>query len=130
MQAAKSAKPATDAAVNGLPSKRSGKIIDDANIRNIVSQVAASRRHSIPESADEYPSVVTVLAERWRVIECSDGIQWIVQYRASAKTYATSRWVGRSWCTTREALMRRCIRFCGSARGLDRLPERFSAARR
>jgi hypothetical protein len=44
------------------------------------------------ESVDDYYQVVTWLNPRWRVIECPAGIQWILQYRSSAETYATSRW--------------------------------------
>jgi len=48
------------------------------------------------ESGDNYGRVVARLNSRWRVIECRHLIQWILQYRASAETYATSRWVGRT----------------------------------
>jgi hypothetical protein len=57
------------------------------------------------ESSDDYP-VVAQLNPRWRVIVCAQGIQWILQRRASTETYATSRWTGRSFCRTREALLR------------------------
>ena len=60
------------------------------------------------ENADDYFKVVISLNTRWRVIECPDGIQWILQYRASAETYATAPWTGRSCCRIREALIR-CI---------------------
>jgi hypothetical protein len=61
------------------------------------------------ESADNYGRFVARLNLRWRVIECQHRIQWILQYRASAKTYPTSSWKGRSYCRTSEAL-RRCTR--------------------
>lgn len=82
------------------------------------------------ESADNYDRVVTRLNARWRVIECAHGIQWILQRRVSAETYATSRWAGRSYCRTSEAL-RRCSReHAGqidpaAAAILAALPERF-----
>jgi hypothetical protein len=66
------------------------------------------------ESAGGYGRVVTVLNDRWRVVECAHGIQWILQYRSSAKTYATSRWTGRSFCRTREALLRCCREHAGT----------------
>lgn len=66
------------------------------------------------ESDDDYGRIVCRLNDRWRVIECRDGIQWILQYRASAAgTYAGARWSSRSYCRTREAL----IRVCGAHAG-------------
>jgi hypothetical protein len=82
------------------------------------------------ETSDDYGRVVARLNGRWRVIVCAQGIQWILQYRASAETYATSRWAGRSYCRTSEAL-RRCSReHAGSvnpeaAAILAALPERI-----
>jgi hypothetical protein len=63
------------------------------------------------ESAGNYDRVVARLNFRWRVIECAHGIQWILQRRASAETYATSRWVGRSYCLGRPKL---CAAVAGS----------------
>ena len=60
------------------------------------------------ESSDDYPDVVAVLNDRWRVIACAAGIQWILQCRRSAETCSTARWQGRSFCRTREALIRLC----------------------
>ena len=65
------------------------------------------------ENADDYFKVVISLNTRWRVIECPDGIQWILQYRASAETYATAPWTGRSCCRIREALIRCISEYCG-----------------
>jgi hypothetical protein len=58
------------------------------------------------ESSETYGRVVARLNPRWRVIECSAGIQWILQCRTSAETYPTSNWKGRSFCMTRQALLR------------------------
>jgi hypothetical protein len=124
MRPLKSAKPATDDAVNGLRSMQSAKMLDQANLKEVISQVVA-RRGAISESADNYQNVVLFLNDRWRVIECSAGIQWIVQYRASAETYSRSHWTGRSFCRTREALIRSCISLSGTAHGLEMLPERI-----
>jgi hypothetical protein len=84
------------------------------------------------ESADKYGRVVARLNARWRVIACQRGIQWILQYRASAETYATPRWQGRSFCMTREALLRCCREHGGTidpsaAAILVALPERIEA---
>jgi hypothetical protein len=71
---------------------------------------ATSRR----ESDDDYFAVVAVLNDRWRVIRCRDGLQWIIQYRSSASgTYAGARWASRSHLRTREALIRVCAALTG-----------------
>lgn len=36
-------------------------------------------RTSNREEADDYHSVIVILSNGWRVIECRDGIQWILQ---------------------------------------------------
>lgn len=58
------------------------------------------------ESDDAYQPVVTRLNERWRVIVCRGHIQWILQYRASKETAPGAGWRGRSYCRSREALLR------------------------
>jgi hypothetical protein len=50
------------------------------------------------ESADDYPRVVADLG-KWRVIECRDGQQWILQRKSGT-------WEARSYCRTSEALRR------------------------
>src|SRR5262249_28372978 len=57
------------------------------------------------ESWDSYSDVVAILNGRWRVIRCRDGIQWILQSRDSV-TAAKGIWRGRSYCRTKEALLR------------------------
>lgn len=66
------------------------------------------------ESDDDYRGVVAVLNDRWRVIACRDGIQWILQ---SSKFRRDERaWEARSYCRTREALHRVCARVAGRVR--------------
>jgi hypothetical protein len=75
-----------------------------------------SRRRRLAESADDYPNVVVVLNEGWRLIACRDGIQWILQYRNrrnKAQTVARDGWRGRSYCRTKEALIRVCDAHAG-----------------
>src|SRR6478672_192772 len=69
------------------------------------------RRAGIAESDDAYPGIL--LNGHWRVIECRDGVQWILQYRNRAETVSKSDWRGRSYCRTQEALIGCCDRFCG-----------------
>jgi hypothetical protein len=85
-------------------------------------------RH-LAESDEEYPCIIR-LNRRWRVIECRDGIQWIIQARNRAETVARYVWRGRSYCRTQEALIRCCDRYAGAldpaaVAALRALPERF-----
>lgn len=61
-------------------------------------------KHRLKEHSDDYPNVVMSLDERWRVIVCRNGIQWILQYRKSLTK--PDLWEGRSYCQTREGLER------------------------
>jgi hypothetical protein len=64
---------------------------------------------STMESADTYSGLVAQLSADWRVVECRDRQQWILQRRGSPKKPHTNDWRGRSYCRTAEAL-RRCTR--------------------
>jgi hypothetical protein len=57
------------------------------------------------EEADDCRAIVAKLNDSWRVIVCAAGIQWILQ-RRSGKRHGRARWEGRSFCRTREALIR------------------------
>jgi hypothetical protein len=63
------------------------------------------------ESADGYRMVVVQLSERWRVILCPVGIQWIVQRRRNAGRRG-GEWKSLHFCTTREKLIERCDASC------------------
>jgi hypothetical protein len=83
------------------------------------------------ESSDSYGEVVAVLNRKWRVIRCRNGVQWILQSRDSA-TAAKGVWRGRSYCRTKEALLRDCAAHAGeldpTAVGLlAELPDRIEA---
>jgi hypothetical protein len=126
MLSLKSEKPATEETVNELlSSTRPARIVNDANSPN----ADAAQRRSRSESDDDYEAVIAVLTDRCRVIECRDRIQWIIQFRETAETTPTARWRSRSFCRTREALVRCAVRFCGTARGLERLPAWCEAPR-
>lgn len=55
-------------------------------------------------SDDNYERVVAMLNSRWRVVLCKDGLQWVLQRKQKTR----DGWHGKSWCVTREALVR-CI---------------------
>ncbi len=59
------------------------------------------------ESADDYPHIVARLSDKWRVILCPAGIQWILQRRDGERAGGT-RWAGVGYCLTRDALLRLC----------------------
>ena len=86
---------------------------------------------STMESADDYSELVAQLDADWRVIECRDRQQWILQRRGSPKKARANDWRGRSYCRTAEAL-RRCARYHAgtidptSAAILALLPERIA----
>src|SRR6516162_7754789 len=76
------------------------------------------------ESGDIYDRVVVRLNEKWRVVECRAGIQWILQRRKSASD--GGGWSSRSFC--REAIRRLAREHAKpidpeALVALDRLPE-------
>ena len=76
------------------------------------------------ETAESYFKVVYRHGDL-RVIECRDGIQWIVQKRANCGVRG-AEWKSKSYCTTREGL-NRAWRTLSGALGdmLDHFPERI-----
>jgi hypothetical protein len=64
------------------------------------------------ESDDAYHAVVARLNGSWRVIACKDGIQWILQRRRGERR-GGARFDSRSYCRTREALIRVCREHAG-----------------
>jgi hypothetical protein len=89
--------------------------------------VSASPSHR--ESDNNYHGVIAVLNDRWRVIVCRDGIQWTLQQRKGERR-GTARFDARSYCRTREALIRlsrtHAGKICPAAMTiLEALPERI-----
>ena len=56
------------------------------------------------ERDDNYQSVIVQLDPRWRIIECRDAIQWIIQKR-SAKPLNPGYWLGASYVIDRNKLI-------------------------
>ncbi len=65
------------------------------------------------ERDHDYGRVVVILNERWRVVVCRDGIQWILQKRDGERS-GQPRWTGKSYHVGRDSLIRVCRRLCGS----------------
>ena len=74
---------------------------------NVMPGVGCDKVPAHREIADHYHGVTVLLAPRWRVCICKDNIQWILQKRSS-KHLNKGRWIGKSYCTTRDALIRVC----------------------
>lgn len=98
------------------------------NSEGAVHTVATSHR----ESDDDYRDMIALLAPRWRVICCRDGIQWILQKKEASHE---APWRGVKYFTTNAAL----IEACGSLNLLSEpnaeavlyaLPERISGYRK
>jgi hypothetical protein len=69
------------------------------------------------ERDEDYPTVVR-LCDTVRVIECKDGIQWILQRRSG------DQWKGLAYCRTRAALIREVSGLLGHVpEALFHLPE-------
>jgi len=109
-----------------LDSDRAGTIVLGGTVSHTTDKTSAQHR----ESADDYLRVVAILNARWRVIACRDGIQWILQRRNAPETARGDDWRGRSYCRTREALIRCTCAVAGeinpaAARVLASLSERI-----
>jgi hypothetical protein len=66
------------------------------------------------EKADHYAGLVVQLNANWRVVECHDRIQWILQRRSSPKMSRRDDWRGRSYCRTSQALIRSAREYAGA----------------
>jgi len=64
---------------------------------------------SLMESADSYVGLVAQLNGNWRVIECRDRLQWVLQALGSPGKARRNDWRGRAYCRASQAL-RRCAR--------------------
>ena len=71
---------------------------------SIYDGVAMSESHSHRERDDSYSKVIIQLAPRWRIIECRNALQWIIQHRSS-KLLNQGNWLGVSYLTSRNKLI-------------------------
>jgi hypothetical protein len=76
------------------------------------------RDRAAAESADQYPRIVLTLNAKTRVIECRDGLQWIIQRKTGG---GRDPWRGVSFCRTKKAL----VRLAGPYPALLALPDQF-----
>ena len=66
--------------------------------------VDISESHSHKERDDSYSKIIIQLAPRWRIIECRNALQWILQHRSS-KLLNRGHWFGVSYLTSRNKLI-------------------------
>ena len=66
------------------------------------------------ETSDHYAGFVAQLNPDWRVVECRDRLQWVLQRRGSPKMSRQDDWRGRSFCRTSEALIRCAREYAGA----------------
>ena len=71
---------------------------------SIYDGVAMSESHSHRERDDNYSKVIIQLAPRWRIIECRNALQWIIQHRSS-KLLNRGHWLGVSYHTSKNKLI-------------------------
>ena len=71
-------------------------------IKNEGGDMAECNSHR--EREDNYKKVIIQLAPRWRIIECKNALQWIIQHRAT-KPLNQGYWLGVSYITTRNKLI-------------------------
>jgi hypothetical protein len=63
------------------------------------------------ETDDFYFRVIARLNDRFRLIRCKDGIQWIIQKRDGSRN-GRPRWTGCSYCTSLETVQRLALKHC------------------
>ena len=66
--------------------------------------VDISESHSHRERDENYSKVIIQLAPRWRIIECRNAEQWIIQKR-SADHLDRGKWTGVSYVVSRKKLI-------------------------
>jgi hypothetical protein len=75
-----------------------------AQISRTLALAAEGRARRPVESNDDYPHIVVMLDAETRVIECADGIQWIIHRRCRRKDGRVT-WNGKYFCRTKEGLL-------------------------
>ena len=66
--------------------------------------VDITESHSHRERDENYSKVIIQPAPRWRIIECRNALQWIIQHRSS-KLLNRGHWLGVSYLTSRNKLI-------------------------
>ena len=102
----------SDGVANQEPQQRpSVTPSEDRRVRKRSAAPPAHLGYQDPAEALAHPSnrLIAQLNENWRVVD--DPLQWILQRKKGSPREKNSGWRNRSFCTTREGLLR-CIREC------------------
>ena len=75
------------------------------------------------EQSQDYPFVITYLSNRYRLIECRDHIQWILQRRDKNAPH----WRGMCYFLNTQSMHRIFSQFDLDDGVVDQLPERFES---
>ena len=73
------------------------------------------------EKHSEYIYVVANLSKGYRLIECKNNIQWILQKKALSKSY----WRSRKYCLTKNGIIAVLDKLCIDSTSLSKLPMHF-----
>lgn len=66
-------------------------------------------RKECSESSGDYRHIVLMISSKWRIIECRQGLQWIIQ-KCQGIRYGTTRWEGKKYFISRDGLVTACQR--------------------
>ena len=89
------------------------EVPSETRVREAIAPTPPAPVHSPLLSPLAHPSnrLLAQLNEQWRVVD--DPLQWILQRRKGNPRKKNSGWKDRSFCTTRDGLLR-CVReYCG-----------------
>jgi hypothetical protein len=116
MTADNAAKPAAADPVNGIQDDLAAH-----SARSHAQPAVGSHR----ERDHDYGAIVAELDDKTRVIECVDGLQWILQRLRG------DRWFAIAYCRTRDPLIREATKALGGAapEALFALPPRLGRTR-
>ena len=68
---------------------------------------ANTTTHSRRERDDNYADIVVILAPRYRVILCPQGLQWIIQKKECSRR---ADWRAEQYLTSRDGLIEACVK--------------------
>ena len=75
------------------------------SMQGVAEQMTPSRR----ERDDTYAEVIVECRDKWRIIRCKRGLQWIIQKRSTGRPNR-GVFIGKSFHTTRQSLIEACSR--------------------
>ena len=77
--------------------------LDNSNLQKTLASML--KEATAIESSDLYGKVIVQSSDRWRVILCAQGLQWIIQKKESSHA---GPWRAEKYLTSRSALIKAC----------------------